>query len=151
MREDRVAALSGLRAIQPAGRPKANVNVSSRSTDERPAILLVDDATDALEAWALLLRMEGFEVVTATGGLDAWHKVQQSPPALVITDLMMPGMNGLALCRALKADSRLEFIPIILWTAATISVGEPVFGRFLVKPVLLDTLLEHIKVLLVGP
>ncbi|SDI83096.1 Response regulator receiver domain-containing protein [Paraburkholderia steynii] len=95
--------------------------------------------------------MEGFEVVTATGGLDAWHKVQQSPPALVITDLMMPGMNGLALCRALKADSRLEFIPIILWTAAMISVGEPVFDRFLVKPVLLDTLLEHIRVLLVGP
>ena len=127
------------------------MNVSSRSTDERPAILLVDDAIDALEAWALLLRMEGFEVVTATGGLDAWHKPQQSPPALVITDLMMPGMNGLALCRALKADSRLEFIPIILWTAATISVSEPVFDRFLVKPVLLDTLLEHIKVLLVGP
>jgi CheY-like chemotaxis protein len=64
---------------------------------------------------------------------------------------MMPGMNGLALCRALKADSRLEFIPIILWTAATISVSEPVFDRFLVKPVLLDTLLGHINVLLVGP
>ncbi|OUL97374.1 response regulator [Paraburkholderia hospita] len=127
------------------------MNVSSRSTDERPAILLVDDAIDALEAWALLLRMEGFEVVTATGGQDAWHKAQQSPPALVITDLMMPGMNGLALCRALKADSRLEFIPIILWTAATISVSEPVFDRFLVKPVLLDTLLEHINGLLVGP
>lgn len=127
------------------------MNASSRTTDERPAILLVDDAVDALEAWALLLRMEGFEVVTATGGVDGWRKAQQSPPALVITDLMMPGMNGLALCRALKADSRFALIPIILWTAATISIGEPVFDRFLVKPVLLDTLLEHIKVLLGGP
>lgn len=95
--------------------------------------------------------MEGFEVVTATGGVDGWRKAQQSSPALVITDLMMPGMNGLALCRALKADSRFALIPIILWTAATISIGEPVFDRFLVKPVLLDTLLEHIKVLLGGP
>ncbi|MFC0691358.1 response regulator transcription factor [Paraburkholderia humisilvae] len=125
------------------------MNLTSRGIAGQPRLLIVDDAADALDAWALLLRTEGFAVTTATGGLEGLQQARACRPALIITDLMMPGMDGLALCRALKADPVLKPIPVILWTAATISIVKPVFECFLLKPAAPNILLEHIVALLV--
>lgn len=116
----------------------------------QPQILLVDDHIDVLDAWALLLEAEGFEVATASSALEALRQTIAEPPDLVVTDLMMPVMDGLALCRRLRADPRLSAIPIILWTAANVRISEPVFDVFLNKPVSIDDMLGHIERLLVA-
>lgn len=116
----------------------------------QPQILLVDDHIDVLDAWALLLEAEGFEVATASSALEALRQTIAEPPDLVVTDLMMPVMDGLALCRRLRADPRLSTIPIILWTAANVRISEPVFDVFLNKPVSIDDMLGHIERLLVA-
>ncbi|HEY3600095.1 MAG TPA: response regulator, partial [Paraburkholderia sp.] len=83
-----------------------------------PTILLIDDEEDLLVAWALLLELEGFHVVTALEARKGIELAHQLHPALVITDLMMPEMGGVEVCLALKADPSLDDVPVILWSAS---------------------------------
>jgi DNA-binding response OmpR family regulator len=84
----------------------------------RPAILLVDDDPDLLSVLARRLTREGFDVRTAPSGLAALTALERSWPALVIVDLMMPGMDGFEVCRRLK---RIADIPIIVLSAVDAS------------------------------
>lgn len=84
----------------------------------RPAILLVDDDRTLLSAVARGLSRAGFEVRTATSGAAALTGLQQSWPQLVIVDLMMPGMDGFALCRRIK---QIADLPIIVLSAVDAS------------------------------
>jgi len=81
-------------------------------------ILVVDDEFDLLTTWRLVLQMEGYEVSTASNGLLALESVRANPPDLIITDWMMPIMDGVALCHALAADNTLAQIPVVLSSAA---------------------------------
>jgi CheY-like chemotaxis protein len=81
-------------------------------------ILVVDDEFDLLTTWRLVLQMEGYEVSTASNGLLALESVRANPPDLIITDWMMPTMDGVALCHALAADDTLAQIPVVLSSAA---------------------------------
>ena len=81
-------------------------------------ILVVDDEFDLLTTWRLVFQMEGYAVVTASNGLIALDLARAEPPDLIITDWMMPKMDGVALCNALAADDALAHIPVVLTSAA---------------------------------
>src|SRR6202140_4177443 len=80
-------------------------------------ILVVDDTPENLEIMTMRLQRHGYEIVTAVDGEDALAKVQTSNPDLILLDIMMPKLDGIAVTRRLKADTSLPFIPIILVTA----------------------------------
>jgi putative two-component system response regulator len=84
---------------------------------EKPTILVVDDTPDNLTLMAALLK-DDYRVKVAHNGERALRLAQGSdPPALVLLDIMMPGMDGYEVCRRLKADPVTESIPIIFLTA----------------------------------
>jgi DNA-binding response OmpR family regulator len=80
-------------------------------------IVVIEDEEDILEVIAYNLRREGFEVTTSTSGEDGLAKIDRAAPNLVILDLMLPEIDGLDLCRKLKADPVTQAVPIIMVTA----------------------------------
>jgi two-component system KDP operon response regulator KdpE len=84
----------------------------------RPAVLLVDDDPTLLSVLSRRLTREGFQVVTAPSGDAALKSLEQSWPALLVVDLMMPGMDGFELCRRVK---RIADLPIIVLSAVDAS------------------------------
>lgn len=82
-------------------------------------ILVVDDSPTQLAMVRDALEKEGFDVETAQDGVEAINKVHHSPPSLILSDILMPEINGYHLCRLLKNDPRTARIPIILLTNLT--------------------------------
>jgi two-component system phosphate regulon response regulator PhoB len=80
-------------------------------------ILLVDDEEDILELLEYNLTKEGYQVSCAADGEQALAKVQETLPDLMVLDLMLPGIDGLEVCRTLKADPATSSIPIVMLTA----------------------------------
>jgi len=81
-------------------------------------VLVVDDDRVIQQLLEVNLELEGYDVVaTASDGREALEKIGQLKPDLVILDIMMPKMDGLAVCRSLKADPELAKIPIVLLSA----------------------------------
>jgi DNA-binding NarL/FixJ family response regulator len=80
-------------------------------------LLVVDDEAKLLRAVAMCLRSEGYEVITARSGTEALVRLTEAIPDLIITDIRMPGMDGHALARSLRASPRTDMIPIIFLTA----------------------------------
>jgi DNA-binding response OmpR family regulator len=80
-------------------------------------ILIVDDEPDALELVAYNLKQAGFSVVTAKDGAEALEKVKSASPDLIVLDVMLPEMDGFALCRVFKNAPVTAGIPIIMLTA----------------------------------
>jgi DNA-binding response OmpR family regulator len=79
-------------------------------------ILVVDDETAVVEVVALYLRRDGFNVRVASDGLQAQAAIEEKIPALVVLDVMLPGLDGLALMRRLRVDPHAD-VPVILLTA----------------------------------
>lgn len=82
------------------------------------SILIVDDAPDDLAIVADHLARRGFRARVATSGEQALEHARASPPALILLDARMPGMDGFETCRRLKADTRTREIPVVFMTAA---------------------------------
>src|SRR3982075_4588578 len=80
-------------------------------------ILVVDDIPDNVEILRMRLGSLGYEVVVAEDGEQALAVVRETPPDLILLDIMMPKIDGLEVVRRLKADATLPFIPVILVTA----------------------------------
>ncbi|MBN2455806.1 MAG: response regulator [Sedimentisphaerales bacterium] len=80
-------------------------------------ILIVDDDEDVLELVRYNLDKNGYNTDTATTGEEALAKARAKLPDLVILDLMLPGIDGLGVCKKLKSDAKTEHIPIIMLTA----------------------------------
>lgn len=80
-------------------------------------ILVVDDEKDIVDLVSYNLEKEGFSVVKAYNGEEALETVRTKKPDLVILDLMLPGMQGLEVCRSIRNDPRSGFLPIIMLTA----------------------------------
>jgi len=102
-------------------------------------ILIADDEPDVLNLVAANLRAAGFEVAKAEDGPTALTAVRQQAPHLLVLDLMLPGMTGLEVCRALKADAATAALPIIMLTAKAEEVDRIVgleFGAddYITKP-----------------
>ncbi len=103
-------------------------------------ILVADDASDNRYMLVALLEGHGYEVVAVTNGAEALAQAQSSPPDLIVTDVLMPVLDGFELCRRWKQDERLKRIPFVVYTATytdpederlALSLGA---DRFLVKP-----------------
>lgn len=80
-------------------------------------VLLVEDHTDTLELFVTFLEADGFTVETAITGRQAIDKATASPPDAIVLDLELPGMDGLAAARHLRADPRTKHIPIVACSA----------------------------------
>jgi len=84
---------------------------------KRGRILVVDDEPDLLELVKHHLQREHYEVTTALDGEVALAQARRNPPDLVVLDLMLPGIDGLEVCRRLRADPRTMHVPIVILTA----------------------------------
>jgi len=95
----------------PAGHDNGSSNVG------RANLLAVEDEQDLLELLQYNLNREGFNVRTAATGEEALKMIRDDPPDLIVLDLMLPGMDGLELCRILKNDPTTRHIQIVMLTA----------------------------------
>lgn len=80
-------------------------------------ILLVEDDADTRCALSLLFEMEGFEVLAAADGEEAYLKARSEEPDLIVTDINMPNVSGLDLIRLIKEDGNLQSVPIVAMSA----------------------------------
>jgi DNA-binding response OmpR family regulator len=78
-------------------------------------ILLVDDERNILDLGEMYLAREGFQILKSENGLEAIELIRKKQPSLVVLDLMLPGIDGLEICRTLRAEN--NQVPIILLTA----------------------------------
>jgi two-component system phosphate regulon response regulator PhoB len=83
----------------------------------KPKILVVDDEPDILELVRLNLAREGYEVLAASTGEQGLDLARSKLPALIILDLMLPGIDGLDVCKRLRADPKTQGISILMLTA----------------------------------
>jgi len=77
-------------------------------------VLVVDDSPTIREMVSEHLRQTGIDVVEAFDGIDATEKIKASVPDLVVTDVVMPRMNGYELCRWMKANIKDKVVPVIM-------------------------------------
>jgi phosphate regulon transcriptional regulator PhoB len=80
-------------------------------------ILAVDDEQDILALLSYNLQKEGFDVSTATNGEKALALIRENTYDLILLDLMLPGLQGMEICKKLKSSDKYSFIPIIMLTA----------------------------------
>jgi adenylate cyclase len=118
-----------------------------------PRILLVDDNPLNLDILQTRLAAHGYEILTASDGEEALALVKEHQPDLILLDIMMPKIDGLEVCRQLKADSSLAFMPIIMVTAKADSqdviAGLEAGGdEYLAKPVDQAALVARVKSML---
>ena len=83
----------------------------------RQSVLVVEDEEDIMEVIRFNLEKEGYEVNQAFSGEKALQVIENNLPSLVLLDLMLPGINGLDLCRIFKQNDRTKAIPVIMLTA----------------------------------
>ena len=116
-------------------------------------ILVVDDERDIVDLLAYNLKKEGFGVVKAYDGKQAMQNIKSTPPDLVILDVMMPNMNGLDVCKAIRGNPATATMPIIMLTART-SEHDQIAGLeigaddYLAKPISPRVLLARVKTIL---
>jgi diguanylate cyclase (GGDEF)-like protein/PAS domain S-box-containing protein len=92
------------------------------------AVLVVDDTRDRLDLMGIQLRKAGYHVLTAHDGLEALKIARREHPLMVISDVMMPCIDGIELCRQLRADAELHATPILLVSAMRVDDASAVEG-----------------------
>jgi chemosensory pili system protein ChpA (sensor histidine kinase/response regulator) len=116
-----LAALFGDAARERArasGRAAAQVAVEQAApVHQAPLVLVVDDSLTVRRVTQRLLKREGYRVTVAKDGLDALEKLAEEMPAVVLSDIEMPRMDGFDLVRNLRADARLAALPVIMITS----------------------------------
>lgn len=86
------------------------------SEKPRPRVLCIEDEGDILELLKIVLERDGFECITALGGVDGVQKASDEHPDLILLDLMMPDMNGWEVLKYLQGHEALRYIPVIILT-----------------------------------
>jgi two-component system phosphate regulon response regulator PhoB len=118
----------------------------------RPRILIIEDERALTDVLAYNLQREGYEVLSAHDGKEGLRKAQMQAPDLVVLDLMLPGMDGLEVCRQLRAGERTRSLPIIMLTAKAEETDQVIgftmgADDYVTKPFSVKVLLQRIKAL----
>jgi len=118
-------------------------------------ILVVDDDPDLVEAVSMKLESENYRVVKAYDGIEAWERIKEETPDLVLLDVMMPRKNGYDVCDEIKNDPQYKNITVLLLTAVADAVPDTSYTHmdgkttladdFIPKPIDLDKLMEIVK------
>lgn len=116
-------------------------------------ILIIDDDLDTLRLVGLMLQKQGYSIMAASSGAQGLEMAFESPPDLVLLDVMMPGMDGYEVARQLRANTLTANIPILMFTAKS-QLDDKVTGfeagadDYLTKPTHPSELQAHVKALL---
>jgi twitching motility two-component system response regulator PilH len=116
----------------------SNAAPSTESLLERALVLLVEDDRALRRYLEIVLERAGYNVISAANGLEAMKLALTSPVDIVVTDAMMPDLNGYELCRFLKNSPQLSHLPIVLLSARERKEGSwesEQADAFLLKPV----------------
>ena len=121
--------------------------------EEKKHILVIEDENDVAELLHCNLTRQGYSVDTAARGDDGLKAVAHKPPNLILLDLMVPGMNGLDVCRELRKNPKTADIPIIMVTAKAgeddILTGlEAGADDYMTKPFSIKILISRVRVAL---
>ena len=132
--------------------PYLQVDAGLNSQSKKPILMLIEDNEDFRFYLKDNLR-EYYQVVEAGNGKEAWQRILASHPDLIVSDVSMPEMDGIELCRKLKADNRTAHIPVILLTALTtddqqLTGLETGASDYMTKPFNFEILLSKIRNLL---
>jgi CheY-like chemotaxis protein len=117
-------------------------------------VLIVEDVPDILKLLEATLTFKGYRVVTSINGQEALEAIQHERPALVITDIMMPRLDGFGLVHRLRINPATREIPVIFLTATYVALEDKAFAlnigvtRFIEKPVNFERFLETVDELL---
>ena len=117
-------------------------------------LLIVEDVPDILRLLEETLKFKGYRAATARNGQEALEMIRRERPALVITDIMMPKLDGFGLVHRLRIDPETRDIPVIFLTATYVALEDKAFAlnigvtRFIEKPVNFEKFLETIDQLL---
>ncbi len=116
-------------------------------------ILVIEDERTLCEKLANALRLEGMKVDTAMDGESGLARAQEKPPDLLLLDIMLPGLDGLSICRILRRNPKTAQIPILMLTARGTEVDKIVgletgADDYVLKPFSLGELLARIRALL---
>jgi two-component system phosphate regulon response regulator PhoB len=119
----------------------------------QPRILIIEDERGLTQSLSWFFKREGYEVTVADDGREGLHKAQTALPDVVLLDVMLPGLNGLDVCRELRAGDRTRDIPIIMITAKTEETDQVVgyslgADDYVGKPFSNKVLLAKVKALL---
>ena len=117
-------------------------------------ILVVDDDPDLVEAISMKLESKNYRVAKAYDGIEAWDKIQEERPDLIILDVMMPRKDGYVLCDELKNNPQYQDITIVLLTAVGSAVTSTRYTHqggmttladdYIAKPIDLDKLISMV-------
>jgi len=114
-------------------------------------ILVVEDVPNVLELLEVTLRFKGYPVITARNGQEALEQVHKEHPALVITDILMPKMDGYALAHRLRTNPQTRQIPLIFLSATYVTPEDKQFAvslgavRFIEKPIDSHAMFDAVK------
>lgn len=117
-------------------------------------ILVVDDEPDIVRVVVRIMEARGHTVRTAHDGREALDQVRAERPDVIILDLNLPGMNGFEVTSRLRADESTRSIPIVMMTAAYVSIEDARRGHtsgadeYVVKPFLREVLIHNVERLL---
>src|SRR6266404_1181686 len=115
-------------------------------------ILIVEDERTLVKTLDYNFQREGFETILAHGGVEGLRKAQTLLPDLILLDLMLPGMNGIEICREVRAGERTREIPIVMLTAKAEETDQVVgfsvgADDYVTKPFSVKVLLQRVRAL----
>jgi two-component system alkaline phosphatase synthesis response regulator PhoP len=122
---------------------------------DKQHILVVDDDPDLVESVTMKLESKNYRVTKAYDGIEAWEKIKDDRPDLIILDVMMPRKDGYVVCDEIKKNNKYKDITVVLLTAvgdAVTTTNYTHFGGkttlaedFIPKPINLDKLMDIVK------
>ena len=125
--------------------------------DEHKSLLIVEDVPGIRELLELTLRFKGYDVMSAQNGHEALEMIHDRRPSLIITDILMPRMDGFTLIYRLRTEQDTRDIPVVFLSATYVSPEDKAFAttlgasRFIEKPIDMENFLQAISDLLGQP
>lgn len=139
------ASTSPEATAKPPAQQSSLVCKDVEGSELRKKVLIVDDEPDQTEILKVLFELEGFEVAVAVNGHDAVTQIHKVRPHVIVTDYMMPCMNGGEMAKTVRTFPQFATLPIVMMSATEISQVEmylPYYDAFLRKPYLWEELIS---------